>query len=70
VIPGGAPEHAPPAGRQRGSTMHAIKLLSTGKTVTQTAATLGYGTPAAFTTMFSKHIAATPTSFQSLQTPR
>lgn len=50
--------------RQRAAIVHAIRLLSTGKTVTQTATTLGYSTSAAFSTMFSKQAGATPHSFQ------
>jgi AraC-like DNA-binding protein len=50
--------------RQRACVLHAIRLLSTGATVTQVAATLGYDTPAAFSAMFVKQIGSTPKSFQ------
>jgi len=50
--------------RQRACVLRAIRLLSTGTTVTQAAATLGYETPAAFSAMFVKHIGSTPKSFQ------
>jgi AraC-like DNA-binding protein/mannose-6-phosphate isomerase-like protein (cupin superfamily) len=50
--------------RQRACVLHAIRLLSTRKTVTQTATTLGYSAPAAFSAMFSKHTGAAPNSFQ------
>jgi AraC-like DNA-binding protein/mannose-6-phosphate isomerase-like protein (cupin superfamily) len=49
--------------RQRACVLHGIRLLSTGMTVTQAAATLGYDTPAAFSAMFVKHIGSTPKSF-------
>jgi AraC-like DNA-binding protein/mannose-6-phosphate isomerase-like protein (cupin superfamily) len=51
--------------RQRACILHAVRLLSTGKTVTQTATTLGYSTPAAFSAMFSKHVGKAPNSFHS-----
>ncbi len=50
--------------RQRACVLHAIRLLPTGATVTQVAATLGYDTPAAFSAMFVKQIGSTPKSFQ------
>jgi AraC-like DNA-binding protein/mannose-6-phosphate isomerase-like protein (cupin superfamily) len=49
--------------RQRACVLHAIRLLSTGMTVTQTAAALGYDTPAAFSAMFAHHVGSTPKSF-------
>ena len=51
--------------RQRACVLHAIRLLSTGVSVTQTAGALGYDTPAAFSAMFVKHIGSTPKSFHS-----
>ncbi|WP_343232090.1 helix-turn-helix transcriptional regulator [Mycolicibacterium sp. CBMA 361] len=56
--------------RQRASTMYAIRLLSTGKNVTQTATALGYSTPAAFSTMFSRHTGTAPNSFLLPHTSR
>ncbi len=50
--------------RQRACVLHAIRLLSTGATVTRVAATLGYDTPAAFSAMFAKQVGSTPKSFQ------
>jgi AraC-like DNA-binding protein len=50
--------------RQRACVLHAIRLLSTGMSVTQVAATLGYNTPAAFSAMFAHQIGSTPKSFQ------
>ncbi|QUR69463.1 AraC family transcriptional regulator [Mycobacterium spongiae] len=50
--------------RQRACILHAIRLLSRGNSVTQTATRLGYGTPAAFSAMFGKHTGAPPNSFQ------
>jgi AraC-like DNA-binding protein len=49
--------------RQRACVLHAIRLLSTGMTVTQTAAALGYDTPAAFSAMFAHQVGSTPKSF-------
>jgi AraC-like DNA-binding protein len=49
--------------RQRARVLHAIRLLSGGTTVTQTAATLGPDTPAAFSAMFAQHVGSTPKSF-------
>jgi AraC-like DNA-binding protein len=49
--------------RQRACVLHAIRLLSAGTPVTQTAAALGYDTPAAFSAMFTHHIGLTPKSF-------
>jgi AraC-like DNA-binding protein len=50
--------------RQRACVLHAIRLLSAGMTVTQTAAALGYDTPAAFSAMFVKQIGSPPKSFR------
>ncbi|GAB3031809.1 AraC family transcriptional regulator [Mycobacterium bourgelatii] len=50
--------------RQRACVRHAIRLLATGSTVTQVAATLGYDTPAAFSTMFTKSVGTAPKSFR------
>jgi AraC-like DNA-binding protein/mannose-6-phosphate isomerase-like protein (cupin superfamily) len=49
--------------RQRACVLHAIRLLSAGMTVTQTAAALGYDTPAAFSAMFAHHVGSAPKSF-------
>ncbi len=49
--------------RQRACVLHAIHLLSHGMTVTQTATTLGYDTPAAFSAMFTQQVGSTPKSF-------
>jgi AraC-like DNA-binding protein len=49
--------------RQRACVLLAIRLLSAGMTVTQTAAALGYDTPAAFSAMFVKQVGSTPKSF-------
>ncbi len=51
--------------RQRAGILHAIRLLSTGMSVTRVAATLGYDNPAAFSAMFVKRIGSTPKSFRS-----
>jgi AraC-like DNA-binding protein/mannose-6-phosphate isomerase-like protein (cupin superfamily) len=50
--------------RQRACVLHAIRLLSTGVTVTQTASALGYDTPAAFSAMFAQQAGSPPKSFQ------
>ncbi|WP_029535455.1 AraC family transcriptional regulator [Saccharopolyspora spinosa] len=50
--------------RQRACLLHAIRLLSAGRTVTQVAAALAYDTPAAFSVMFRKQSGTTPSSFQ------
>jgi AraC-like DNA-binding protein len=50
--------------RQRACVLHAIRLLSAGVTVTQTGAALGYDTPAAFSSMFTRQIGMAPKSFQ------
>jgi AraC-like DNA-binding protein/mannose-6-phosphate isomerase-like protein (cupin superfamily) len=49
--------------RQRACVLHAIRLLSTGVTVTQTASALGYDTPAAFSAMFAQQVGSPPKSF-------
>lgn len=50
--------------RQRACVLHAIRLLSAGRTVTRVAAELAYNTPAAFSTMFGKQTGTAPSSFQ------
>ncbi len=46
--------------RQRACLVHAIRLLTSGHSVTHTAAALGYSSPAAFTAMFVKNAGSTP----------
>ncbi|SHF91451.1 transcriptional regulator, AraC family [Streptoalloteichus hindustanus] len=50
--------------RQRACALHAIRLLSQKRTVTQVATALGYDTPAAFSAMFRRQTGATPSSFR------
>ncbi|KZM72504.1 helix-turn-helix transcriptional regulator [Nocardia terpenica] len=49
--------------RRRACLLHAVRLLSAGRGVTQVAAALGYDTPAAFTAMFRTQLGRTPSSF-------
>jgi AraC-like DNA-binding protein len=50
--------------RQRACVLQAIRLLSSGSSVTATAATLGYETPASFSAMFVSQVGSTPKSFR------
>lgn len=50
--------------RQRACVLHAMRLLSTGMSVTRTAGALGYDTRAAFSSMFTHHVGNAPKSFQ------
>ncbi|HVV14735.1 helix-turn-helix transcriptional regulator [Amycolatopsis sp.] len=51
--------------RQRACVLHAVALLATGRPVAGVAASLGYGSPAAFTTMFQRLLGAPPSEYRS-----
>ncbi|OHV05900.1 AraC family transcriptional regulator [Mycobacterium talmoniae] len=50
--------------RQRACAVHAMRLLSAGRPVTQVAADLDYGSPAAFSAMFARQVGTPPRAFQ------
>ncbi|WAJ42695.1 helix-turn-helix transcriptional regulator [Mycobacterium sp. Aquia_216] len=50
--------------RQRACVLQAIRLLSSGTSVTQTATAVGYDTPASFSAMFGSQVGSTPKSFR------
>ncbi|MCA1188595.1 MULTISPECIES: helix-turn-helix domain-containing protein [unclassified Saccharopolyspora] len=52
------------AWRQRACALHAVRSLASGRTVTSVAAELGYGNPAAFTTMVKRETGSAPSAFR------
>ncbi|MEE2039079.1 helix-turn-helix transcriptional regulator [Nocardiopsis sp. CT-R113] len=51
--------------RQRACVLHALPLLARGEPVARVASDLGYASPAAFATMFSRVLGAPPRDFRS-----
>ncbi len=50
--------------RQRLRLMRAIEMLTAGETVTETALSLGYDSPSAFTAMFRRHFGTAPSRYR------
>jgi AraC-like DNA-binding protein len=51
--------------RERACVLHALTLLAAGQPVTQVAATLGYDSPAAFSTMFRRLLGSPPNGYRA-----